>query len=53
MSAPPEPRANPDLFGQDGAALALLEAAQGGRPHHAWLLAGPLGVGKATPALCS
>lgn len=50
MSAPPEPRANPDLFGQDGAALALLEAAQGGRPHHAWLLAGPLGVGKATLA---
>ncbi|MFT8242683.1 DNA polymerase III subunit delta' [Roseomonas sp. BN140053] len=50
MSLPPEPRANPELVGQDGAALVLQEAALGGRPHHAWLLAGPEGVGKATLA---
>ena len=50
MSLPPEPRANPELIGQDEAALALRDAAQGGRPHHAWLLAGPEGVGKATLA---
>ena len=47
---PPEPRANPDLFGHDHAAQALAEAAQAGRLHHAWLLTGPRGVGKATLA---
>lgn len=47
---PPEPRANPDLRGHDHAAAALAEAAGAGRLHHAWLLAGPRGVGKATLA---
>ncbi|MFC0410554.1 DNA polymerase III subunit delta' [Roseomonas elaeocarpi] len=50
MSQPPEPRANPELVGQEGAALALRDATGAGRPHHAWLLAGPQGVGKATLA---
>ncbi|MDJ0389831.1 DNA polymerase III subunit delta' [Roseomonas sp. E05] len=47
---PPEPRANPELFGHDHAAQMLAEAAGAGRLHHAWLLAGPRGVGKATLA---
>src|SRR4051812_45237582 len=45
-----EPRANPDLFGHDDAARTLEEAARSGRMHHAWLIAGPPGVGKATLA---
>ncbi len=45
-----EPRANPSLVGHAAAEAALLAAAQGGRLHHAWLLAGPEGVGKATLA---
>ncbi|MBL6457803.1 DNA polymerase III subunit delta' [Belnapia sp. T6] len=47
---PPEPRANPDLVGHDDAARTLEEAAHSGRLHHAWLIAGPRGVGKATLA---
>lgn len=47
---PPEPRANPDLFGHDEAARSLEAAARSGRLHHAWLLAGPPGLGKATLA---
>nr|WP_207191688.1 DNA polymerase III subunit delta' [Paracraurococcus ruber] len=47
---PPEPRANPDLVGHDDPARTLEEAARSGRLHHAWLLAGPPGVGKATLA---
>ncbi|MBO1079516.1 DNA polymerase III subunit delta' [Roseomonas haemaphysalidis] len=50
MSLPPEPRANPDLFGHQDAARMLAEAAGAGRLHHAWLLTGPRGVGKATLA---
>ncbi len=46
----PEPRANPLLVGHGLAERALLEAARGGRLHHAWLLVGPAGVGKATLA---
>jgi|BEDMetMinimDraft_2_1075160.scaffolds.fasta_scaffold01976_2 DNA polymerase-3 subunit delta' len=49
MSAP-EPRANPHLFGHRAAEEALLAAVEGGRLHHAWLFAGPPGVGKATLA---
>lgn len=50
MSLPPEPRANPALVGQDEAAATLDAAARAGRLHHAWLIAGPEGVGKATLA---
>ncbi|MGQ0675972.1 MAG: DNA polymerase III subunit delta' [Rhodospirillales bacterium] len=49
---PPEraPRANPALYGQEEAEAALLAAWRSGRMPHAWLLAGPRGVGKATLA---
>ena len=50
MSPPPEPRANPDLVGHDDAARTLEESARSGKLHHAWLIAGPPGVGKATLA---
>ncbi|HEV7268105.1 MAG TPA: DNA polymerase III subunit delta' [Falsiroseomonas sp.] len=41
-------RANPDLFSHDEAAAALEAAARSGRLPHAWLVAGPPGIGKAT-----
>jgi DNA polymerase-3 subunit delta' len=50
VSLPPEPRANPDFFGHDHAAQALADAAAAGRMHHAWLITGPRGIGKATLA---
>ncbi|HUH85030.1 MAG TPA: DNA polymerase III subunit delta' [Stellaceae bacterium] len=46
----PTPRENPDLVGQELAEAALLAAYRSGRLPHAWLLAGPRGVGKATLA---
>jgi DNA polymerase-3 subunit delta' len=46
----PEPRANPNLFGHEAAEATLLEAIDAGRVHHAWLVTGPEGVGKATLA---
>ncbi len=46
----PEPRANPLLLGHDAAEAALLDAMRSGRMHHAWLITGPNGVGKATLA---
>ena len=49
MSAP-EPRANPILLGHEHAEATLLEALRTGRMHHAWLITGPEGVGKATLA---
>jgi DNA polymerase-3 subunit delta' len=49
MSAP-EPRANPLLLGQEPAEVLLLEALRSRRMHHAWLITGPEGVGKATLA---
>ena len=45
-----EPRTNPNLFGHDAAEATLLDEIQGGRMHHAWLMIGPEGVGKATLA---
>lgn len=47
---PPPPRANPTLFGHAEAAAGLAAAARSGRLAHAWLLTGPLGIGKATLA---
>jgi len=44
------PRENPTLIGHDDAARTLEEAAQAGRLHHAWLITGPPGLGKATLA---
>lgn len=46
----PVPRANPLLLGHDTAEAALLDALRSGRMHHAWLITGPDGVGKATLA---
>ena len=37
-----------ELKGQEGAEAAWLDALERGRMHHAWLLVGPEGVGKAT-----
>ena len=50
VSQLPEPRANPGLVGHAGAEATLARAASGGRMHHAWLITGPPGVGKATLA---
>lgn len=44
------PRETTALLGQAAAEAALLAAYRGGRLHHAWILAGPAGVGKATLA---
>ncbi len=44
----PHPRETPHLIGQGAAESAFLEAYNDGRLHHAWLLTGPRGVGKAT-----
>lgn len=46
----PDPRNNPLLLGQDAAEVVLAEAVRAGRLHHAWLLTGPPGIGKATLA---
>ena len=46
----PEPRANPLLLGHEAAEATMLEAMRSGRMHHAWLITGPDGVGKATLA---
>ncbi|MFN6951622.1 MAG: DNA polymerase III subunit delta' [Albidovulum sp.] len=46
----PHPRDTARLIGQDAAETGFLEAYAAGRLHHAWLLTGPLGVGKATLA---
>jgi DNA polymerase-3 subunit delta' len=46
----PEPRANPELIGQEAAEHTLRRAFAGGRPAHAWLIAGQRGIGKATLA---
>lgn len=46
----PEPRANPELLGHQEAEATILDAMRSGRMHHAWLITGPEGVGKATLA---
>jgi DNA polymerase-3 subunit delta' len=44
----PAPRANPLLRGHEAAEGMLAEAMRAGRLHHAWLITGPQGIGKAT-----
>ena len=44
------PRETRRLFGQEDAERTLLQAFSGGRMHHAWLLCGRTGIGKATLA---
>jgi len=50
VAGAPHPRFAAQVFGQSHAAAAFLEAFNGGRMHHAWLISGPKGVGKATLA---
>ena len=47
---PIPPRANTLLYGHAEAERTLLEAYRSGRLPHAWLIAGPAGIGKATLA---
>lgn len=44
------PRDNPDLAGHDAAERQLMRSFRSGRMHHAWLITGPAGIGKATLA---
>ncbi len=44
------PREQLQLFGHEAACRVLAEAARSGQLHHAWIIAGPKGVGKATVA---
>lgn len=44
----PHPRETRSLVGQEAAEAAFLDAVRSGRLPHAWILAGPEGVGKAT-----
>lgn len=46
----PPPEAQPRWCGSLAAEAMLLDAYRGGRMHHAWLLGGPKGIGKATLA---
>lgn len=46
----PHPRERFALFGHHDAEEAFLEAWRAGRLHHAWLIGGPEGIGKATLA---
>ncbi|MGV6848074.1 MAG: DNA polymerase III subunit delta' [Marinibacterium sp.] len=46
----PHPRETATLYGQDAAEAAFLSAYASDRLHHAWLLTGPQGIGKATLA---
>ncbi len=50
LEGAPHPRKTGCLIGQDRAEQAFLEALRSGRLHHAWLIHGPRGVGKATLA---
>jgi DNA polymerase III subunit delta' len=47
---PRAPRETTVLYGRAEAERGLLEAYRGRRFHHAWLIAGPAGIGKATLA---
>jgi len=50
LEGAPHPRETPQLFGQSAAEAAFLAAHAEGRLHHAWMLTGPRGIGKATLA---
>ncbi len=44
----PHPRETAELYGHGAAEAELATALRSGRMHHAWLIAGPSGIGKAT-----
>lgn len=46
----PHPRHSLQVFGHEAAEAEVLDAHGSGRMHHAWLLSGPRGIGKATLA---
>lgn len=48
MTEVPHPRAQYQLMGAEAAERSLADALARGRLHHAWLLCGPEGIGKAT-----
>ena len=48
MTETPHPRETFELLGGEGPEQTFLDAMARGRLHHAWLLTGPPGVGKAT-----
>ncbi|UWR21296.1 DNA polymerase III subunit delta' [Sulfitobacter sp. S190] len=50
LEGAPHPRDTPALIGQSAAEAAFVDAFNTGRLHHAWMLTGPRGVGKATLA---
>ncbi|QBX99332.1 DNA polymerase III subunit delta' [Rhodophyticola sp. CCM32] len=50
LDGAPHPRETAELFGQAEAEAGFLTAFTSDRLHHAWLLTGPRGVGKATLA---
>ncbi len=50
LDGAPHPRDTATLIGQDAAEAAFVDAFNSGRLHHAWMLTGPRGVGKATLA---
>lgn len=50
LEGAPHPRETLALYGQSTAEAGFLQAYGAGRMHHAWLLTGPRGVGKATLA---
>ncbi len=50
ISQPLHPRLTAQLIGQEAAERHLLEAYLSGKMHHAWILGGPPGIGKATLA---
>ncbi|WP_281300939.1 MULTISPECIES: DNA polymerase III subunit delta' [unclassified Iodidimonas] len=45
-----DPRHNPKLYGHERAERIILDAIASHKMHHAWLITGPRGVGKATLA---
>ena len=50
LEGAPHPRETPHLFGHSQAQTDFLDAFNSHRLHHAWLLCGPRGIGKATLA---
>ncbi|WJY20403.1 DNA polymerase III subunit delta' [Fontisubflavum oceani] len=50
LDGAPHPRETDQIFGQGAAEAVFLSAFTSDRLHHAWLLTGPRGVGKATLA---